>query len=146
MGEGWGGLVPCKQPSIGREFCNVAAGGVSTTAVGDCAGSGSLHPSTVSYHSRIQPRRAPTKWPLEPTVARSGQQPLAHASGKHHGEVILQCRRWWIFDDCNTQLCWEWLPCTDATMNLLLQIREQVQLHRTCVDVTLRRASTRARR
>ena len=32
---------------------------------------------------------------LYPSVARSGQQPLAHSNGKHHGEVMLRCRRWW---------------------------------------------------
>ena len=59
-----GAVIPYKQTPIDWQFRDVAAGGASTTAISDCAGSGSLHPSTASYHSKIEPRRAPTKWPL----------------------------------------------------------------------------------
>ena len=68
------------------------------------------------------------------------------SSGKQHGEVILGCRRWWIFDDRNKRSCWEWQPYTDAMVNLPRQIREQVQSHRRHVDVALKRAAKRARR
>ena len=68
------------------------------------------------------------------------------SSGKHHGEVILRCRRWWIFHDRNKRSCWEWQPCTGAMVNLPRQIRKQVQSHRRRVDVALKRATKRARR
>ena len=73
-------------------------------------------------------------------------RPVAHASGQHHGDVILRCRRWWIFDDRNKRSCWERQPYTGAMVNLPRQIREQVQSHRRRVDVALKRAAKRARR
>ena len=73
-------------------------------------------------------------------------RPVAHASGQHHGDVILRCRRWWIFDDRNKRSCWEWQPYTGAMVNLPRQIREQVQSHRRRVDVALKLAAKRARR
>ena len=44
-------------------------------------------------------------------MIRSTQEvlrPVAHSSGRHHGEVILRCRRWWLFDDRKKRSRWEW--------------------------------------
>ena len=73
-------------------------------------------------------------------------RPVAHSSGRHHGEMILRCRRWWTFDDRNKRSCWEWQPYTGAMTDLPWQIREQVQSHRQRVDVALKRAAKRVRR
>ena len=45
-------------------------------------------------------------------------RPVVHSSGRHHGEVILRCRRWWTFDDRNKRSRWEWQPYTGAMTDL----------------------------
>ena len=84
-----------------------------------------------------------------------GFRPMIHAGSsltgstfqcRHHGEVILRCRRWWTVDDHNKRSCWEWQPFTGAMTDLPRQIREQLQAHRQRMDVALKRAAKRVRR
>ena len=82
-------------------------------------------------------------------LIRSTQEvlrPLAHSSGRHRGEVIRRCRRWWLFDDRKKRSSWEWQPYTGTMTDLPQQIREQIQSHRQRVDVALKRGAKRVRR
>ena len=68
-------------------------------------------------------------------------KPIAHASRRHRGEVVLRCKRWWEVDAAGHRLCWLYQPYKGDLKALPKQVYEAVLYHRRHVDVALKRAA-----